>query len=91
MQDDQKIFIWILEISMHPVPENILFSTSGSDRAEAERKVVAYVEASPRNPAFTPDLVRQWVSAVEPLTPKVENGVWLLHLGPGNAEAGAVS
>jgi hypothetical protein len=80
MQDDQKVFIWILEIPTQPAPQKILFSTSGDDRQEAERKVVAYIEALPPTPSITPDLMRQWVAAVQPLVPEVKGGVWLLHL-----------
>ncbi len=83
MQDDQKVFVWILEIPKVPTPEKILFSTNGRDRAEAESKVVAYVEALPPTPALTPELMRQWVRSVDPLTPEVLGSVWLLHIGAG--------
>jgi hypothetical protein len=40
MQDDEKAFIWVLEIPKPDVPEKILFSASGRDREKAAVKTL---------------------------------------------------
>jgi len=78
-----KVFVWILEIPKQPAPEKVLFSAVGSDREEAENKIVAYIKSLPPAEGITPELFRQWVKVVAPLTPEVREGVWLLPMTTG--------
>lgn len=75
-----KVFVWILEIPKQPAPEKVLFSAIGSDREEAENKIVAHIKSLPPVEGITPELFRQWVKVVAPLTPEVREGVWLLPM-----------
>lgn len=78
--DEEKVFIWVLEIPKQPAPEKILFSATGTDREDAEGKILAYIRALPPTPELTTELFSQWVRSVDPITPEVREGVWLLHV-----------
>jgi hypothetical protein len=74
-----KVFVWILEIPNQPAPEKMLLSAIGSNRDEAENKIVDYIKSLPIE-GVTPEMFRQWVRAVAPLTPEVREGVWILRI-----------
>ena len=79
--NEDKVFVWVLEIPKDTGLDKFLFSAAGSNREEAESKVMAYIESSPALPKeLSPEVLKQWVKTMTPLTPEVKAGCWILQV-----------
>ena len=80
----EKVFVWALNVPDGDPYKTLVFSATGVDREEAETKIVAYLKAVPvtAEAAITTEKLIRWVQNVDPLTPEVKDGVWILGVTP---------